>query len=1248
MADRKLVPITASSSSVAVSPPLKYDVFLSFRGEDTREGFTNYLYDALCRKNIETFIDNSLVRGDEISSSLHQAIEESNIYVIIFSQHYASSTWCLDELTKILECKERYGRLVIPVFYNVDPSDVRKQRGSYADAFVLHDQRPNHQVSQRWKAALTEAAGLLGWDSKKYSPEYKLIEEIAKDILGKLKRSSMIDHQGLIGIHKHIAQIQSILDVESTAVRIIGIWGMGGIGKTTIAGAIYHKLATQFSCRCFVENVQEKIERNGIHHVQRKYLSELLEEKIPNLIFGFLKERLKRRKVLLILDNVNNSGQLNDLLGGHGSFGQGSRIILTSRDMQVLKNAKAEEIYEVKEMGFQDSLQLFSLNAFKQNYPTEHYMWLSEKVLNYAKGIPLALKVMGLLLYGRTKEERESTVGKLEKLPDPETFNVLKLSYDGLDDEQKDIFLDIACFYRGHDMNIVKQTLDSCGFSAAIGMRVLIDRGLISILKDKIVMHDLIQEMGQEIVRQQCVKDPGKRSRLWKHEDIYHVLRKNKGTDAVQCIFLDMCQIKEVQLHAQAFKMMDNLRLLQFFKSNKRQDSKVHIPSFLESFPDDLRFLRWDGFPQRSLPLSFFAENLVRLDMRDSHLQILWERDQTSLSSQILKNFLNKLNCLWLNGCVELRRLNLTSSVLSKSSGLIVLYGCCKLEMFSVSNATTGVLLGNNLRSKKQSYHHNFQSPRSVLEEFSDTFDPLDCPELNEEPRDNIHLLELKMLRERSASLFPSLNELCWLDLSYCESLSRTAIQELPLSLHHLVGLEELSLHRCQRLEFTPPSIGSLSKLCKLDLNYCESLETLPSSIFKLKLTKLDLYGCSMLRNFPEILEPAESFAHLRFTKTAIKEIPSSLEYLVGLQTLSMNLCRDLQFLPNSIGNLTLLSQLDFSGCDKLSEIPSDIGRLSLLRELSLSGSGIVNLPESIAHLSSLESLDLRCCKGLECIPVLPPFLKHLLAFDCPSVRSVSSSRFNVSSDSKEEVFKFHLTNSQELDPGSQSNIADDARLRILKDTYRSVFYFFPGSSVPHWFRYRCKGDSVTLNMDSLNWCNDNTSIGFALCFVLGPDEGMDHGEGGCGAYSYRFIVESDDGMHVVPIHDPLPNSGSQLKGDHITLWKCCFDSSSMSQMLSHVHNLTFEICKRDGAFWRKIFKVKECGISPFYSQKKNDNGGAGAGDCSNFQRFSNNDDGPLEPLPRAYKRRQWFREGPAQQKNVEMVDPDHQGSSDF
>lgn len=338
------------------------------------------------------------------------------------------------------------------------------------------------------------------------------------------------DHEGKIGIDKHIKEIQTLLHLESLTIRIIGIWGMGGIGKTEIASAIYKKLSSHFSSRGIVINVQQEIEQYGVDHVKTKYLSHLLDKQdstSSRFKFSF-DPRLKRTKVLLVFDDVKDSDQLIDLIGTRSNFGHGSRIIVTSRDKQVLKNANVDEMYHVIEMDDKDSLQLFCLNAFKQKESIETYASLTKKVLNYAKGVPLVLKVLGLFLQGRTKEAWESQLQKLKKIPNPKIFSILKLSFDGLDDEQKDIFLDIACFYRGQSEKRVVQTLDCYGFSTRIGMDVLQDKCLISILKGRVWMHDQIQEMGHEIVRQESVNNPEKRSRLYKCDDIYDVLKQNK------------------------------------------------------------------------------------------------------------------------------------------------------------------------------------------------------------------------------------------------------------------------------------------------------------------------------------------------------------------------------------------------------------------------------------------------------------------------------------------------------------------------------------------------------------------------------------------------------------------------------------------------------------------------------------------------------------------------------------------------
>lgn len=165
--------MACSSSTIDNSD---YDVFLSFRGTDTRNNFTSHLYDALCRAQIKAFIDERLNSGEEITTALLKLIEGVKISVIVFSFDYASSTFCLDELVKILECRESKAQIVLPIFYKVDPSDVEGQKGHYGKAFARHETKFQAEEKcdqetikqgmkkvQAWRSALCKAANLSGW-----------------------------------------------------------------------------------------------------------------------------------------------------------------------------------------------------------------------------------------------------------------------------------------------------------------------------------------------------------------------------------------------------------------------------------------------------------------------------------------------------------------------------------------------------------------------------------------------------------------------------------------------------------------------------------------------------------------------------------------------------------------------------------------------------------------------------------------------------------------------------------------------------------------------------------------------------------------------------------------------------------------------------------------------------------------------------------------------------------------------------
>ena len=161
----------SSSSFSSFSYEWKYDVFLNFRGIDTRFGFTGNLYKTLCHKGIHTFMDDEdLPSGNEISGTLIKAIEGSRIAILVLSKNYAASSYCLDELVKIMLCSQRRGQFVLPVFYDVDPSDVRHHRGTYGEALARHEERFKYDMKkvQKWRDGLRHASELAGFHFKGY------------------------------------------------------------------------------------------------------------------------------------------------------------------------------------------------------------------------------------------------------------------------------------------------------------------------------------------------------------------------------------------------------------------------------------------------------------------------------------------------------------------------------------------------------------------------------------------------------------------------------------------------------------------------------------------------------------------------------------------------------------------------------------------------------------------------------------------------------------------------------------------------------------------------------------------------------------------------------------------------------------------------------------------------------------------------------------------------------------------------
>jgi hypothetical protein len=331
--------------------------------------------------------------------------------------------------------------------------------------------------------------------------------------------------------------VQDVIDQfenvqQSKDVQILGIWGMGGTGKTTIAKAIYNKIGRIFEGRSFLANVRETWEQTaGKVTLQEQILFDIFKKtitKIPSIESGkiTLKDRLCHKRVLLVLDDVNSLDQLHALCGSREWFGSRSRIIITTRDKHILRGNRVDKVYTMKEMFESESIELFSWNAFKQASPRNDFVGISRKIAEYSGGLPLALEVLGSYLFDREVTDWKCVLEKLKIIPNDQVQQKLKISYDGLnDDTQKEIFLDIACFFIGMDRNDVIQILNSCGFFAEIGINVLVERSLVTVdNKNKLGMHDLLRDMGREIIREKSPKEPEERSRLWFYEDVFGVL----------------------------------------------------------------------------------------------------------------------------------------------------------------------------------------------------------------------------------------------------------------------------------------------------------------------------------------------------------------------------------------------------------------------------------------------------------------------------------------------------------------------------------------------------------------------------------------------------------------------------------------------------------------------------------------------------------------------------------------------------